>query len=478
MIAGAIVGGVFAAIILVVLIRTLMFRPAPDPVVEPDGVTVDPSYAAENLAELVKCKTISYRDTSLEDRGEFLRFESVLKERFPTVISNVEYENVGDRAILMRWRGKDPTEPTVLMAHFDVVSVDEEQWEKPPFEGIIEDGVLWGRGTIDTKVSLNGALCAAEILMKEGYTPEHDIYFSFASDEEVNGHGARDVVKLFKARGLEPALVLDEGGAVVDGVFPGVKRLCAVVGIAEKGMVNLEYSVSSNGGHSSAPKPHTPVGVLSRACVRVESRPFKFRLTSPTMQMMDTLGRHSTFVYRMIFANLWLFAPVLNLIGKKQGGQINAIARTTVAFTKMQGSDAINVIPPHATIASNSRIIPGETVESTLERIRRTVNDDAVTVRVINGDDPSRVSRTDVGAYDKIKSVINSTWPDAVVSPYLMIACSDAKVWGEISDRVYRFSPMRLTKEENDMIHGNNERLPISTIAETAEFYIRLIKKC
>ena len=475
---GIIIGGVFAVLILVVLIRTLMFRPYAAPETVKDEVEVDPSFAAENLAALIRCKTVSHRDTSLEDRSEFLRFESVLKERFPTVISNVEYENVGDRAILMHWRGKDHTSPTVLMAHFDVVSADEAEWQKPPFDGVIEDGVLWGRGTIDTKGSLNGALCAAELLLKEGFVPEHDIYFSFASDEEVNGHGAADVVALFKERGIEPGLVLDEGGAVIDGIFPGVKLPCAVIGIAEKGMVNIEYTVSCNGGHSSAPKRHTPVGLLSRACVRVEGHPFKFRLTSPTKQMMDTLGRHSTFVYRMIFGNLWLFAPVLNLIGKKQGGQINAIARTTVAFTKMQGSDAINVIPPHATICSNSRILPGESVEGTAERIRRTVNDENVSVRVINGNEPSRVSRTDVPAYAKLKSVINSTWPDAVVSPYLMIACSDARVWGEISDKVYRFSPMRLTKEENDMIHGNDERLPVSKIAEVAEFYVRLIKKC
>lgn len=478
MIAAAVIGGVLAVLILVVLVRTLAFRPAPDPVVEPDDVSVDPMFAAENLAALVRCRTVSNRDTSLEDRSEFLRFESVLKERFPTVMANVDYENVGDRAILMRWRGKDSSEPTVLMAHFDVVGVDESKWEKPAFSGIIEDGVLWGRGTIDTKGSLSGAMCAAELLMKEGFVPEHDVYFSFASDEEVNGHGAADVVALFKERGLEPALVLDEGGAVIDGVFPGVKRPCAVVGIAEKGMVNLEYSVSTSGGHSSAPKPHTPVGILSRACVRVENHPFKFRVTSPTYQMMDTLGRHSTFLYRMIFSNLWLFAPVLNYLGKKQGGQINAIARTTVAFTKMQGSEAINVIPTEATVCSNSRILPGESVESTLRRVERTVNDKNVRVRVINGNEPSRVSRTDVPAYDRLKSAINGTWSEAVVSPYLMTACSDARVWGEISDKVYRFSPMRLTKEENDTIHGNNERLPLSTIKETVEFYVRLIKKC
>jgi len=473
---GYIIGGIALLFILVVAVRTIAFRPKKAVRREVEEIRVDANRAAETLAEMIRCKTVSSTDKSAEDEGEFSKFEKLLPNLFPELFAVATFTKVSDRALLIKWCGEREGAPTVLMAHYDVVSVDEDKWERPAFDGLIEDGVLWGRGVIDTKGSLNGALYAANELVKTGFTPKNDIYFAFAGDEEINGHGAQDIVALFKERGIEPALVLDEGGAVITNVFPGVKQKCAVVGIAEKGMVNIEYSISDGGGHASAPKPHTPVGYLARACTRVENHPLKFRITDPTRQMFDTLGPHSSLVYRIIFANLWCFGPVLNLVAKKTGGQLNAVARTTVAFTQMKGSKGINVIPPYASMASNSRILPGESVESTLAHVKKVVNDDKIEIKVINGNQPSRVSTTKCEGWQRLTGAISDTWQDALVSPYLMTACSDSRHWGIVSDKVYRFSPKLLSKEENAMVHGNNERLPIKSIAETVEFYIRLIK--
>ena len=476
---GYIIGGAFLALALVIFVRTLLFKPRRETRGEVEAVEVDGTAAALRLSEMIKCRTVSSTDKSEEDEREFEKFESLLPRLFPTLFSVAEYTRVSDRALLLRWRGKGEGNPTVLMAHYDVVSIVAENWEKPAFDGIIEDGVVWGRGAIDTKGTLNGALSAAEQLASEGFTPERDVYFAFAGDEEINGHGAQDIVAIFRERGITPELVLDEGGAVITGIFPGVKSPAAVIGIAEKGMVNIEYSVSGGGGHASNPKPHTPVGKLSAACVRVEKKPpFKYRVTAPTGAMFDTLGRHSTPLYRMIFANLWLFGPILALIGRLSGGQINAVGRTTVAFTQMQGSAGINVIPPVATMGSNSRILPGESVDSTFRALKKRVKDEKIEMRILSSHEPSRVSVVDCEGYTRVKKAAMDTWQEALVSPYLMTACSDARHWGEISDRVYRFSPMRLSKEENAMVHGNNERVPVSSVAETVEFYIRLIKQC
>jgi carboxypeptidase PM20D1 len=282
-------------------------------------------------------------------------------------------------------------------------------------------------------------------------------------------------VDYLEANGIVPGIVIDEGGAVVENVFPGVTQPCAMVGIAEKGMLNLSFSVTTGGGHASSPPPHTPVGVLSAACVRLENHPFPMHMTPPALQMFDTLARRSTFLYRLIFANLAVFRPLLDLICRKNGGEMNALVRTTVAFTQMEGSKGMNVLPAKASMLANLRLMHGDTVDSALARIRRTVNDERVTVSVVNGNDPSRISRTDCEAWESLRAAISATWPEAVVTPYLMMACSDSRHYGRISDRVYRFSPMTMNKEERGSIHGNDERVPVSTIEKSVEFYLRIL---
>ncbi|MBQ8267408.1 MAG: M20/M25/M40 family metallo-hydrolase, partial [Clostridia bacterium] len=260
-----------------------------------DEVKFNDSESVSALQKLIRCKTVSYYDSSLEDDAEFKKLISLLPSLYPNVFKVCEYKELPDRALLFKWMGKKRGEPTVLMAHYDVVPVDETAWEKPPFDAIIENDVLWGRGSLDTKVTFNGVLFAANTLIEQGYIPENDIYFAFSGGEEVNGNGAVNIVNYFKENDITPALVVDEGGAVVENVFPGVSKPCAMVGIAEKGMLNLTFSVKSNGGHASSPKPHTPIGVLSAACCKVENNPFKMHITKPAAEMFDTLGRHSSF---------------------------------------------------------------------------------------------------------------------------------------------------------------------------------------
>lgn len=462
----------------VVIIRTAMFTKKPATEVFENEESFDKDKVIENLRTLVRFKTVSYRDHEKEDDKEFEALIASLPKLYPNVFKACEFSRLPDRALLFKWAGKEVGEPTVLMAHYDVVPVNEEMWDKPPFEAILEDGVIWGRGTLDTKVTFNGVLSAADHLISLGFTPKCDIYFAFSGGEEINGDGAKNIVDYFEENGITLGLVVDEGGAVVENVFPGVKEPCGLIGIAEKGMMNVKYETKSNGGHASAPKPHTPVGVLSKACVNVENHPFKFHITKPVREMFDTLGRHSTFLYRMIFANLWVFSPVLSLLGKTQGGEMNALLRTTVAFTQMDGSSAPNVIPPKASIVSNIRLNPHDNIDSALEYLKKTVNDSSVDITLLNGMNPSRISQTDCDAYDKVAKAVASTWKGCLVSPYLMVQCSDSRHYGRISDKVYRFSAMDLTSEERATIHGNNEKIRVECACSAVEFYIRLIKQC
>ena len=462
----------------VVTVRTLRFTPKPQPELSREEVRFDRDAAVDALAQLVRCKTVSYNDHSLEDEAEFQKLISLLPNLYPDVMETCEVRQLPDRALLLRWPGKSPGDPSVMMAHYDVVPVNEEAWDKPPFDAILEDGVLWGRGTLDTKVTFNGILSAANHLIARGFRPERDVYFAFSGGEEVNGQGAPNIVAWFREQGIRPALVVDEGGAVVENVFPGVKVPCGLIGIAEKGMMNARFRARSQGGHASAPKPHTPVGVLSAACKRVEDHPFKAHIQGPAAQMFDTLGRYSTPLYRVIFANLWCFGWLLDLMARKSGGEMNALLRTTVAFTQMQGSSARNVIPPEATMVANMRLNPSDSVASALDYLKKTVANDAVEITALESFEPSPVSETGCEAWDKVAASVAETWRGCVVAPYLMVQCSDSRHYGPISNHVYRFSAMDLSSEERSTIHGNNERIRVETIGKSVEFYIRLLSRC
>ena len=467
-----------ALFLAVIIIRALLFKPKAQPPVSQETVTFDKDAAVDALAQLVRCKTISYNNKAMEDDGEFQKLLDLLPTLYPHVYKTCTLLTLPDRGLLYHWKGKQPGDPAVLMAHYDVVPVDEDKWEKPPFSGIIEDGVLWGRGTLDTKVTFNGVLFSANHLIAQGFVPEHDIYMAFSGGEEVNGKGAVNIVEYFTRQGIVPAMVVDEGGAVVENVFPGVKEPCGLIGIAEKGMMNVRYSVLSGGGHASAPPPKTPVTTLASACRKVVEHPFKMHITKPAAEMFDTLGRRSTFLYKLIFANLWCFTPVLDLICKGSGGELNALVRTTTAFTMMEGSSARNVIPAEASLVSNMRLNPADSVASAEEYLKKTVADPSVKVEVLESFEPSPISETDCESWNKVAAAVAETWRGCVVAPYLMVQCSDSRHYRDLSRHVYRFSAMDLTAEERRTIHGNNERIRLDCAARAVEFYIRLIGKC
>lgn len=479
---GLYIGAAILAIILlfvvVLLIRAMRFTPYRKAEGSVETVVVNEEKIIKDMVDMIRCKTVSYRDDELIDWKEFEAFQMLLAERFPLVHENGKPIKIGKTGLLFHILGKEHAEPSVLMAHYDVVPVEEEGWEKPAFDGIIEEAILWGRGTLDTKGTLCGIMEGMEQLLSDGFCPKQDIYLSFSGDEEINGSSCPAIVDYMEKQGIKPALVVDEGGAVVDNVFPGVTKPCALVGIGEKGMLDVECCLETQGGHASTPPVHSPVGVLAKAVVNIEAHPFPSQLTKPVSEMFDILGRDSSFAYKILFANLWCFRSVFDTICKKAGGELNAMMRTTCAITRMEGSKAFNVLPPKAKIGANLRLLGDDTMESAERYLNQVIGNPDVKVNIVGGINPSIYSDTDCRAWEDLKESIQSTWPEAVVAPYLMMACSDSRHYCRITDRVYRFSAMHLSKEERGMIHGNNERVPLATLIKTVEFYVRLIRKC
>ncbi len=474
--AALLISSIILLFVCVILFRTWRFKPGALPDTIPGDVTVPKEKTADDLAAMIRCQTVSHREEALNDQAEFDKFYSLLEERFPLVHRNCTLEKIGKTGLLYCWKGQQTAAPLVLMAHYDVVPADEECWEKPPFAGLIEDDVLWGRGTLDTKGTLCAILEAAESLLADGFVPSRDIYFSFAGDEEILGPSCADIVSWFEQKGITPAMVLDEGGAIVQNAFPGVSAPCAMIGISEKGVAHIECSRESQGGHASTPPPHTLLGQLSQAVVRLENHPFPAEFTKPVAEMFDTLGRHSSFAFKLLFANLWCFMPLLKLICRISGAELNAMMRTTCAVTQMEGSKAFNILPPKAKLGLNLRLLGSTDTEAALRYIKKVIRNDKIKIALVSGTNPSINSDTGCKEWETLRQLIHTTWPDALISPYMMMAASDSRHYCRITDRVYRFSAMKLSKAERLMIHGHNERIPLETLYQTVEFYIRLLR--
>lgn len=438
---------------------------------------VDGAKAVEHLAELVRIPTISNADPEKFDEEQFAAFRARLKELYPNIYATCTYEELGHTEMFFCWKGKSDAEPVVLMAHYDVVPVVAERWAHEPFCGEVFDGELWGRGTLDTKITLAGIMEAAEHLIGEGFVPQNDIYFAFGGDEEVNGTGAPTAVEELRRRGVTPAMVVDEGGAVVNGIFPGVSSPIAVIGIGEKGMANVKITAKSSGGHASHPPVHSAVGIMAKAVCSCENRMFKAEITPPVRQMLDTVGRHAPFGLRLVFANLWLFGGVITKVIHKLGGELNAMMRTTMAFTMAEGSKQANVLPNEATATVNLRLINSQTTDDVMKHLKDAINDPNVELTYINGMNASPYADTSTEQYRLLGEAVASTWKGSIVSPYLMIACSDSRHFSAICPNVFKFSAMELSAEQRGLIHNDNERIPVSEVAKTVEFFTRLIRK-
>jgi carboxypeptidase PM20D1 len=442
--------------------------------------TIEEDHAINTLSKAIQFKTISYQDRSKMDMKEFDGFISFLEQSFPLVHGELELEKVNGHALVYKWNGTNSTKlPIGLTSHYDVVPVlegTEENWEHPPFNGTIEDEKIWGRGTLDDKIGVIGILEAAEHLLKEGYQPSRDIYLMFGHDEEIGGdEGASKIVSRLDERGIKFDFVLDEGGAIVENMVPGVAQPVGVVGVSEKGSATAELSIEGSGGHSSQPKDRTNIGRIASAIAKLEETQFPADLKGPGEDLFEFVAPEMSFGMKYVFANKFIFEPVIEKILLQQPASA-ALIRTTIAPTIFHAGEQYNALPEKASAIVNLRLMPGDSLEEVKEYIEKTIDDKEIKV-TLKGSEASGVSAVDSWHFRTIQQSAKNVYDDAVIAPYLMFAGSDAKHYDSIAENTYRFLPVQLTSEDLNRMHGTNEHISFKNYINAIRFYMEVIKE-
>ncbi|MGF1558166.1 MAG: M20 family peptidase [Flavobacteriaceae bacterium] len=466
---------IVAAIVIllgVLLLNTFMLRSkqvASDPV---ENIAL-PDDVFQNLSKGLQYPTISFSEDAVPDSTAFFGFHRFLEESFPLTHAKLDLEKISTYSLLYTWQGSDPSKkPIILMSHQDVVPVDEptlNAWEAGPFEGKISPTAIIGRGTMDDKGTLIGLLEAVEKLLEESFVPSQTIYLAFGHDEEVGGaKGAAEIAKYLKAKGVQAAMTLDEGGFLAENMIPGIDGPVAMVNLAEKGFASFKLIVETNGGHSSQPPKENTIGMLAKAIVDLENNQLPYKLVKPIDYQFEYLGAELPFFKKLAFANPWLF---------KKSILESLNAHTTTAPTIIDGGVKNNVIPTVAEATINFRILPGETIASVKQHIERSISDKVKVTPVGFLTDPSPVSSIDSEAYRTLEKTIRDVFPNSIVVPGLVGGGTDARYFYEVSDNVFRFYPIRIGPDSMTRFHGIDEKISKDNYKEIIEFSYHLIKK-
>jgi carboxypeptidase PM20D1 len=470
---------ILITIVIITVSRALLVHRVTESTNTTDLPVVNATDAAQRLAAALRFQTISNQDSLLQDNSQFTGFHQYLEQTFPEVHSKLEKETVAGLSLLVRWQGKNAElKPVLLMSHQDVVPVEagtEKLWKSPPFAGNVVNGEIYGRGSMDDKCGVLGILEAAEMLLRQNFSPQRTIYFAFGADEENRGSGAAATAALLKSRGIELESVLDEGSLILESEFAGVKKPKALIGISEKGYLTVEISASTKGGHSSMPPANTAVGILSAAIVKLEKNQMPARLEGPVLETFQALGPEMPFAYRLLFSNIWLFRHhIITTLGKIP--ESNAMIRTTTAPTMLQASPKENVLAREARATINFRLLPGNSINEVLKHVRQVVDDPRISVKKIQGIEASPVSSTTSSAYKTIARTVSAVFPNAVSAPLLVLGGTDARHYTFLSPNVYRFLPVMITSEGLSMVHGTNERIKVDAYAKAIQFYYSYLK--
>jgi acetylornithine deacetylase/succinyl-diaminopimelate desuccinylase-like protein len=378
--------------------------------------------------------------------------------------------------LLARLKGRDEAPSLLLYGHVDVVPVEGQNWQHPPFEGKNVDGWIWGRGALDMKGGVAMMLAAFLRAKAEGLTPPGDVLFLVVSDEESAGdYGAKYLVE------EHPRLF--DGVRYALGEFGGFtlhvgRRRFYPIQVAEKQLCFLRAVVRGPGGHGALPLRGGAMAKLARLLRRLDRRRLPVHVTPGARRFFETMAAASPFPTRAILRGILdprLTDRMLDLLGNK-GRVFDPMLHNTVNATIVRGGEKINVIPSEVTLELDGRLLPGYTPTDVIAELRRLVGDD-VELEVIRHDPGP--SEPDMALFDTLAAILREGDPDGVPVPLLFPAITDARFFSRLGIQTYGFLPMKLPEgfNFNQTIHAADERIPVEAVSFGADAIYKVLQR-
>lgn len=428
---------------------------------------------ADRLSEMIRCKTVSVKDSY--DDTEFKKLRDTMEKLFPLVHEKAEKMTFSDDCWVYKIPGKDQSHNIMLMSHHDVVEVSGD-WKYDGFSAHIEDGKMYGRGTVDTKTPLFAEFSAIEELLSEGFKPECNLYIASSHNEELGGDGIPKANEYFKKNGIVFDVILDEGGAIIEPPLGNMKcDKCAMIAVHEKGRFYLNLKATAQNAHASltSASSNTPVERMSMFINEITTKDIFIRRLNPQVTAMFThLAPYCGFMMKLLFCNLWLFGPVIKKVMPSLNAQADGLIGTTCTFNEIKGSSADKLCTAKAFL----RPVDENDFKLDLEKFKEIAAKYDITVEEPDGNEYHAPADITKPQFEYTKDCIAKVFPQYPASPFILPAGTDARTLTDVCPCVLRFAPIRLSKEQLASVHAENENIDLDAVAAAVAFYKEFVK--
>jgi acetylornithine deacetylase/succinyl-diaminopimelate desuccinylase-like protein len=425
-----------------------------------------------------------YQDMAVELMQQYLRINTsnppgneieaakFLKKIFDQHgIENEIFEYKPGRAnIIARIRGNGSKRPIILLSHTDVVTAEPSAWDVDPFAAVIKNDSIYGRGALDMKGEGLLHLMTMILLKREGPALLRDVIFLGTADEEVNDEGSfwmiANKADLFK----NAEYLLTEGG---DNLLEAGSVKIVGVDVAEKAPFWLRLTATGLPGHGSRPVADSAANRLVRAMNRILDWETPIKLLPAVEQFFKDIAPLQSEPLRSKFANISesLKDPAFVKTLSSQR-EYNFLVRNTISLTMLSGSKQTNVIPNTATCNLDVRLLPGESPQEFLKALTAVIADPSIKIENINRFKPPNSSPTQTELFSLIARKTKENYPSAVVTTKMLSGYTESQLYRQLGIIAYGWAPIYTTVEEDEGVHGNNERISVKNVRQgTRELY-------